>query len=216
MSVTLDRPSRWWTVATPIDQLKQAWRRSKTQICWFQKKSKFDRYRYITLNSPQIWGQMWAWQRQNQGLSHLPLHAAWCTTTSLSSISHYVIYQSITLNKSSPCRSLCIWLSLQTLDQSFPPYTLLAPLHNRFYGSLNLALFSFHITIIITVYHSYHLISSAIRPTIVQCCLRISLHRVFTIAWLAAGTLNLLTHLSYYYLISSPHVPLSFHFIRKS
>jgi len=58
-----------------------------------------------------------------------------------------------------------------------------------------------------SLYHSYHLISSAIRPTIVQYCLRISLHRVFTLAWLAfTGTVNLLTHLRYYYFISSPHM----------
>jgi len=65
-----------------------------------------------------------------------------------------------------------------------------------------------HITIIITVsLISSHLISSAIRPSIVQQCLRISLHRVFTLAWLPfKGTLNLFTHLRYYYLISSPHM----------
>jgi len=82
---------------------------------------------------------------------------------------------------------------------------LLAPFHSRFSGSLNLALFSFHITIIITV---SLLISHFISYTAYyfQKCLRISLHWVFTFAWLAfTGTLNLLTHLCYY-LISTPHM----------
>jgi len=37
--------------------------------------------------------------------------------------------------------------------------SLLAPFHSRFSGSLNLALFSFHITIILSLDHSYHIIT---------------------------------------------------------
>jgi len=64
---------------------------------------------------------------------------------------------------------LRISVSLQTSDSSLPPIIpALVCLHSWFSGSLNLALFSFHITIIITasLHHSYHLISFAIRPII--------------------------------------------------
>jgi len=81
--------------------------------------------------------------------------------------------------------------------------SLLAPLHSRFSGSLDLALFSFHITIIISV----SLISSHFICYTAYYCSIVSENKPpssFTPAWLAfAGTLNRLTHLRYYYLISS-------------
>jgi len=128
---------------------------------------------------------------------HYPLsHTA---STNLShSTNHYLLALSIRIS-----------VSLQTQDSSLPPIipalVLLAPLLSRFSGSLNLALFSFRITIIITVSLISHFIYRPIRPTIVQWCLRISLHQVFTLAWLAlAGTLN--SSLVFFIIISSLHM----------
>jgi len=96
-------------------------------------------------------------------------------------------------------------------------------LHLFIVGSLvhSTWLYSHFASLSLSLYHSYHLISSAIRPTIVQWCLRISLHWVFTLAWLAfTGTLNVLTHLRYFFsshlLICKYFLSFSFHFVRKS
>jgi len=94
------------------------------------------------------------------------------------------------------------WCLVSSLPAIIPALVcLLAPLHSRFSGSLNLA-HSHSTSLSLSLYHSLicHLISSAIRPTIVQSCLRISFHWVFTHAWLAfTSTLNLLTHLRKYF-----------------
>jgi len=60
-------------------------------------------------------------------------------------------------------------------------------LHLYIVGSMvHLTWFYSHFTSLsLSLYHSYNLISSAIRPSIVQWCLRMNLHRVFALAWLA-------------------------------
>jgi len=80
---------------------------------------------------------------------------------------------------------------------------LLAPLHSRFSGSLNLALFSLHITIIITV----SLIPSHFICYTANYCSIVSENkppsRFHSCLVGFTGTQKLLTHLRYYFLISS-------------
>jgi len=133
---------------------------------------------------------------------------------SLSSISlltrHLPIYHTVLIITFSFSLHLSFSPSLRLISSTnHSRLSLLAPLHSRFSGLLKLALFSFHITTIITVslisshIISYHLLYGLL-------CSIVSENKPpssFTHAWLAfTGTSNLLTCLRYYYLISSSHI----------
>jgi len=90
--------------------------------------------------------------------------------TSSTNLSHSSIHHLLALSLSLSL-SLCISASLQAQDSSLPPIIpALVCLHIYIVGSLvhSTWLYSHFISLLLSLYHSYYLISSAIRPIIVQ------------------------------------------------